>query len=118
MATKNQQVVYAMATPPHGIVQYEYYTHQMPQSASAYATSVPMQYSGSLPPPPPGATVVAAEQNGDGVGKHSTDEGTQSFFIKNTLFGNDILVIMMACCLRSHVILHNRSIQCKCIINL
>lgn len=76
MATANQQVVYAMATPPHGVVQYEYYTHQMPQSTSAYATSVPVQYSGSVPPPPPGAA-AAAEQNGDGVAKRAADEGTQ-----------------------------------------
>lgn len=83
MATANQQVVYAMATPPHGVVQYEYYTHQMPQqSTSAYATSVPVQYGGSVPPPPPGAAAAAAvaEQNGDGAAKRSTDEGTHILF--------------------------------------
>jgi len=87
MATTNQQVVYAMATPPHGVVQYEYYTHQMPQSTSAYATTVPVQYGSSVPPPPPGAVIAVAEQNGDGVVKHSNDEGTQFFLFENFLLG-------------------------------
>lgn len=90
MATANQQVVYAMATPPHGVVQYEYYTHQMPQqSTTAYATSVPVQYGGSVPPPPPGAAAAAAaaEQNGDAAAKRAAEEGTQSL-LANFCFGD------------------------------
>lgn len=63
MATTNQQVVYAMATPP-GVVQYEYYTQQVP-----YASAV--QYTAGAPPPPP----PAADQS-DAAAKRSPDEGT------------------------------------------
>ncbi|KAG0605041.1 hypothetical protein M758_9G026700 [Ceratodon purpureus] len=65
MATTNQQVVYAMATPPHGVVQYEYYTQQVP-----YA-SAPVQYATGAPPPPP----PAADQSGEAAAKRSSEEG-------------------------------------------
>lgn len=91
MATTNQQVVYAMTTPPHGVVQYEYYTHQMPQSTSTYTTSIPIPYGSSVPPPPT-VVVAAAEQNGDGSVKHSSDEGIQLFPLI-TLYLATILVL-------------------------
>ncbi|XP_024369139.1 uncharacterized protein [Physcomitrium patens] len=71
MATASQQVVYAMATPPHGVVQYEYYTHQVPQTTTTYTT--PGQYSGSGPPPP-GAS--AMDHCADSAAKRSSDEVT------------------------------------------
>jgi hypothetical protein len=65
MATTNQQVVYAVATPPHGVVQYEYYTQQVPYASAA------VQYAAGAPPPPP-----PSDQSGEAVAKRSPDEGT------------------------------------------
>lgn len=74
MTAASHQVVYAISTPPHGVVHYEYYTQQVPQTTTATPFAAFAQYSSSAPPP---SGAIAMDQSADGAAKRLSDGGTQ-----------------------------------------
>ncbi|XP_024368800.1 zinc finger CCCH domain-containing protein 8 isoform X10 [Physcomitrium patens] len=70
MTAASHQVVYAISTPPHGVVHYEYYTQQVPQTTTATPFAAFAQYSSSAPPP---SGAIAMDQSADGAAKRLSD---------------------------------------------
>uniref|UniRef100_A0A7I4FK94 C3H1-type domain-containing protein n=1 Tax=Physcomitrium patens TaxID=3218 RepID=A0A7I4FK94_PHYPA len=77
MTAASHQVVYAISTPPHGVVHYEYYTQQVPQTTTATPFAAFAQYSSSAPPP---SGAIAMDQSADGAAKRLSDGGENGLY--------------------------------------